>query len=87
MSDHYCCKTCGQRYDCCTCTTIAAPAKRKEPNRPAPKPETADTLRTAALMLYFAGRWRCDRPCDEAALWSALRDALSLPPGTSPPPL
>jgi hypothetical protein len=40
-----------------------------------------DTLLAAARALYDAGRWTCDRPCDEARLWEALRDAIGLPPG------
>ena len=44
---------------------------------------TVGRLRGAALALYMAGHWSCDRPADEAALWTALRDALDLAPGTA----
>jgi hypothetical protein len=40
-------------------------------------------LRTAATALYFAGKWSCHRPVDEAALWEALRDALNLEAGVA----
>lgn len=40
-------------------------------------------LYLAAHALYTAGRWTCDRACDAAGLWTALRDALGLPPGTA----
>jgi hypothetical protein len=40
-------------------------------------------LRTAGTALYFAGKWSCHRPVDEAALWEALRDALELEAGVS----
>ena len=39
-------------------------------------------VQEAATALYMAGRWSCDQPVDEAALWTALRDALGLPVGT-----
>lgn len=42
-----------------------------------------DKLRKAGLDLYFAGRWSCDRPVDEAKLWEALRDALELEKGSA----
>jgi hypothetical protein len=42
-----------------------------------------DPLRKAALDLYMAGRWSCDRSVDEVRLWTALRDALNLQPGTA----
>ena len=42
-----------------------------------------ERMRGAALALYMAGHWSCDRPADEAALWTALRDALDLAPGTA----
>jgi hypothetical protein len=51
-----------------------------EARTPAPEGEA---LQTAALALYMAGRWSCDRPVDEAALWIALRDALGLAPETA----
>ena len=50
--------------------------------KPIPAPE-GEALQTAALALYMAGRWSCDRPVNEAALWTALRDALGLAPGTA----
>jgi hypothetical protein len=46
-----------------------------------------EALEVAALALYRAGHWTCDRPADEAGLWMALREALHLPPGSSPKPL
>jgi hypothetical protein len=48
--------------------------------------QATQRLQGAALMLYRAGYWTCDRPVDEAAMWTELRDALGLEPGTSPPP-
>lgn len=45
-----------------------------------------DRLVAAALGLYWAGHWTCDREVDEARLWANLRDALELPPGTAPKP-
>jgi len=38
-------------------------------------------LQQAAEALYFAGYWHCDRPADEQALWTALRDAAGIQPG------
>lgn len=38
-------------------------------------------LSEAAAALYFAGYWHCDRPVDETALWTALRDAAGIAPG------
>jgi hypothetical protein len=46
-------------------------------------PASSD-LERAALQLYYAGVWSCDRRVDEARLWTQLRDALGLKPGTSP---
>lgn len=46
-----------------------------------------DKLKKAALELYYAGYWSCDRKCNEALLWENLREALGLPSGTSPKPL
>lgn len=40
-------------------------------------------LFTAAHALYFAGRWTCDRPVDASRLWTALRDALGVLPGSA----
>lgn len=45
--------------------------------------ENNDKLRKAALALYFAGRWSCHKPVDEAKLWEDLRDALGLPAGSA----
>ena len=42
-----------------------------------------DKLREAALALYFAGKWSCHRPVDEAKLWEDLRDALGLKAGAA----
>jgi hypothetical protein len=42
-----------------------------------------ERLRDAAKGLYMAGRWSCDRSCDEAALWTELRDAAEIPAGTA----
>jgi hypothetical protein len=43
------------------------------------------SLRLTAKALYMAARWKSDRLSDdeEIALWTALRDALGLEPGTS----
>lgn len=38
----------------------------------------------AALAIYHAGHWICDRECNEAKLWEELRDAMGLPSGTAP---
>jgi hypothetical protein len=40
-------------------------------------------LRTAITAVYFAGKWSCHRPVDEAALWEAVRDALNLEAGVA----
>jgi hypothetical protein len=45
--------------------------------------ERRRALHAAGYDLYYAGRWSCDRPVDEAALWIALRDAMGLEPGTA----
>lgn len=37
----------------------------------------------AVQALYFAGYWHADRPVDEAALWTAAREAAGIPPGTT----
>ena len=42
-----------------------------------------ERLRDAVKNLYMAGRWSCDRPCDEAALWTEVRDAAGIEPGTA----
>jgi hypothetical protein len=43
------------------------------------------TIEEAALALYFAGRWSCDKlpPDEQARLWEELRDALGLPEGSA----
>ena len=43
----------------------------------------ADLAKTmdAVRAIYFAGYWHCDRPVDEVALWTALRDASGILPG------
>jgi hypothetical protein len=38
-------------------------------------------LKKAAEALYFAAHWHADRPVDESALWTALRDAARIEPG------
>lgn len=48
--------------------------------------EKHERLSAAALAIYWAGHWTCDRPVAEDRLWIALRDALELPPGTAPKP-
>ena len=42
-----------------------------------------EQLRSAALALYFAGKWSCHRPVDEVRLWENLRDALGLEAGAA----
>lgn len=46
-----------------------------------------ERLSRAATALYEAGHWHCDRPVDEIALWTELRDALGREPGGAPKPL
>lgn len=46
-----------------------------------------ERLQAAATALYEAGHWHCDRPVDEMALWTELRDALGRDPGGAPKPL
>lgn len=41
-------------------------------------------LQDAVLALYAAAYWTPDREADEQGLWSAVRDAAEIPPGTSP---
>lgn len=41
-------------------------------------------LTAAVSALYYAGVWHCDRPVDEVALWTAVRDAAGFEPGNSP---
>jgi len=59
------------------------------PQPPADPQSDLDALRAAGSTLYDAGHWTCDRPVEggELALWTALRDALGRPPGTSPAPM
>ena len=38
-------------------------------------------LDRAVKALYFAAYWHADRKVDEAALWTAVRDAASIEPG------
>jgi hypothetical protein len=38
----------------------------------------------AANAIYEAAHWTADRPVDEVALWTELRDALGREPGKSP---
>lgn len=46
------------------------------------------TLLLAAVReLYYAAVWQADRPVDEAALWTAVRDAAGFNPGRSPVPV
>jgi hypothetical protein len=46
-----------------------------------------EKLIEACFNIYYAGNWTCDRPVDEAKMWADLRDALGIPPGTSPQPI
>ena len=41
-------------------------------------------LREALRSLYYAAVWHADRPVDEQALWTAVRDAAGFAPGKSP---
>jgi hypothetical protein len=41
-------------------------------------------LQDAVLALYAAAYWTADREADDEALWSEVRDAAEIPPGTSP---
>jgi|SRR6516165_2861701 hypothetical protein len=41
-------------------------------------------LLEAIRELYYAGVWHCDRPVDEAKLWTAVRDAAGFEQGKSP---
>ena len=40
-----------------------------------------EKLRRAVDALYFAAYWHADRPVDEQALWTAVRDAALIRPG------
>ena len=44
-------------------------------------------LQHAATVIYEAAHWTADRPVDEVALWTELRDALGRDPGGAPTPL
>lgn len=46
--------------------------------------EGLQALLDAVRNLYYAAVWHADRPVDEAALWTAVRDAAGLTPGNSP---
>jgi ERCC4-related helicase len=43
-----------------------------------------DELHRAVGNLYYAAVWHADRPVDEQALWTAVRDAAGFTPGKSP---
>lgn len=43
-------------------------------------------LQKAATALYEAAHWTADRPVDDVALWTELRDALGREPGGAPKP-
>ena len=45
-----------------------------------------ERLREAVKELYYAAHWTPDRECDDAALWTAVRDAAGLEPGGAPKP-
>ena len=46
--------------------------------------ERRRALTSAAWRLYHAGHWTCDRPgWDETGLWTDLRDAAGIVPGTA----
>jgi hypothetical protein len=55
-------------------------------SREAMKPEVTefDKLQYAVRNLYYAAVWHADRPVDEVALWTAVRDAAGFKPGNSP---
>jgi hypothetical protein len=50
------------------------------------KPEVTefDKLQYAVKNLYYSAVWHPDRPVDEQALWTAVRDAAGFAPGKSP---
>lgn len=43
----------------------------------------ARRMRLAIGAVYFAAIWSPDRPCDDKALWTELRDAAGIAPGAS----
>lgn len=46
--------------------------------------ERRRALESAGRALYFAGRWSCENSdVDAAQLWTNLRDALQIEPGTA----
>lgn len=49
--------------------------------------DALEALTEAVRAVYYAGVWSCDRPVDEAALWTTLRDAAGFTPGQSPKPI
>src|SRR5579863_4751438 len=46
-----------------------------------------DILKDAVKNLYYSAVWHPDRPVDEQALWTAVRDAAGFTPGRSPEPV
>jgi hypothetical protein len=42
------------------------------------------SLVPALRRLYYSAVWHADRPVDEEALWTAVRDEAGFPPGESP---
>jgi hypothetical protein len=63
MSDHYCCKTCGQRYDECTCPPVIgdnlkAPSLRDRMQRTVrPAKVEIATAQNNLLMQSTEGGW------------------------------
>lgn len=43
-----------------------------------------ERLQAAVVSIYTAAHWTADRPVDEGALWTELRDAAGIEPGKSP---
>lgn len=41
-------------------------------------------LQEAVTKLYMAAYWSADRDVDEVGLWTAVRDAAGIKPGSSP---
>jgi hypothetical protein len=46
-----------------------------------------DRITAAVKALYYAAIWHADRPVDELALWTAVRDAAGFSSGDSPKPI
>lgn len=44
-------------------------------------------LRVIARRIWAAGKWSCDRPCDEAGLFHQLGKTLAIPEGAAPTPM